>query len=60
MLSEISQSEKDKYHIISLMENLRIETKYHRGKSEENRKQTLTSKELTNVYQMKGGWRDGL
>ena len=40
MLSEISQSEKDKY-IISLMENLRNETKYHRGKSEETRNQPL-------------------
>ena len=32
MLSEISQSEKDSYHIISLMWNLRNKTEDHRGK----------------------------
>ena len=42
MLSEISQSEKDKYHIISLMENLRNETMHHRGKGEENKNEPLT------------------
>ena len=32
MLSEISQSEKDKYHMISLMWNLRNKTEEHRGR----------------------------
>ena len=32
MLSEISQSEKDKYRIISLMWNLRNKTDEHRGR----------------------------
>ena len=31
MLSEISQSEKDKYHMISLMWNLRNKTDEHMG-----------------------------
>ena len=32
MLSEVSQSEKDKYHMISLMWNLRNKTEDHRGR----------------------------
>ena len=32
MLSEISQSEKDKYHMISLMLNLRNKPNEHGGK----------------------------
>ena len=32
MLSEISQSEKDNYHMISLMWNLRNKTEAHRGR----------------------------
>ena len=31
MLTETSQSEKDKYHMISLMWNLRNKTNEHRG-----------------------------
>ena len=34
MLSEISQSEKDNYHMISLMWNLRNKTEGHRGREE--------------------------
>ena len=32
MLSEINQSEKDNYHMISVMWNLRNNTEEHRGK----------------------------
>ena len=32
MLSEISQSEKDKYHMTSLMWNLRYKTDEHKGR----------------------------
>ena len=47
ILSRISQSEKDKYHVISLMWNLRNKTNEHRTKKEretnqnQNQKQTL-------------------
>ena len=32
MLSEINQSEKGNFHMISLMWNLRNKTEYHRGR----------------------------
>ena len=38
MLSEISQREKDKYHMISLMWNLRDKTDEHRGRGKKRRK----------------------
>ena len=34
MLSEISQSEKDNYHMISLMWNLRNSERNHKGRGE--------------------------
>jgi len=37
MLSEISQSEKDNYHMISLIWNLRNKTVDHRGREEKIR-----------------------
>ena len=37
MLSELSQSKKDKYHTISLMWNLRNKTDERRGKEEKRR-----------------------
>ena len=47
MLNEISQSEKDKYHMISLIWNLRNKTK-----NETNENQTLKYREQTG-----GCWR---
>ena len=42
MLSEISQSEKDTYHMILLMWNLRIKTNEHHGRGGKERgKQTI-------------------
>ena len=32
MLSEINKSEKDKYHMTSLMRNLRYKTEEHKGR----------------------------
>ena len=32
MLSEISQSEKDNYHMVSLMQNIRNSAEDHRGR----------------------------
>ena len=68
MLSEINQSEKDKYHIISLMGNLRNKRnkgnnkrQRQRGEKErETKKQTVKCTEQPNVYQRGGGWADGL
>ena len=53
MLSEISQSEKDKYDMISLTWILRNKT--NRGKKRKN--QTLNYREQTDGCQ--GRWRDG-
>ena len=38
MLSEISQSEKDKYHMITLMWNLRKKTDEHMGRGEKKKR----------------------
>ena len=43
MLSETSQSEKDKYHMISLMWNLRNKTNEQRGKKERETNQAIDS-----------------
>ena len=37
ILSKISQSEKNKYHLISLMWNLRNKTDEHKGKGRKNK-----------------------
>ena len=57
MLSEISQSEKDKYHMISLMWNLRNKTSEQRGKRESDkpRKRLLTIENKLMVTRG-GGW----
>ena len=58
MLSEISQSEKDKYHDFNHMWNLKNKTN-ERGrdkkKERKTRKQTLNCREPTDGYQMGGG-----
>ena len=49
MVSEKSESDKDKYHImISLMWNLRNKTKEQRGKKRQTKKKTLNYREQTN------------
>ena len=60
MLSKMSQSEKDKYHIISLMWNLRNKTK--RAKQKKSvcaKKQPLNCREQTDDYQREVGWGMG-
>ena len=58
MFHAISQSEKDKYHMFSLMCNLRNKTN-EQCKTKRN-KQTLKYREQTDGYQRGGGWRDRL
>ena len=61
MLSAISQSEKDKYHMISLTWNLRNKTrkeKKEKRKKREVKKHTLNYKEQADGYQKGGGWGD--
>ena len=61
MLTEISQPEKDKYHIISLMWNLTNKMNMQREKREkETKKQILNYREQTDGYQRGSGWGDGL
>jgi len=58
MLSEISQSEKDKYHTISLMWNLRNKTKAQRKKRErerQTRRQTMKNKLIVTRGEVGGG-----
>ena len=63
MLSEISQSEKDKHHVISLIcgiqetKQMNIARKKKRGR--QTRKQTLNYREQTDGYQRGDGWGDG-
>ena len=62
MLSKISQSEKDRYHRISLMWNLRNETDKQRGKKREKdklRNRLLIIKNKLIVTRT-GGWGDVL
>ena len=56
-LSEIRQSEKDKYHIISLMCNLRNKENEHKGgkKIGKPRSRILTTESKLMVYQREGG-----
>ena len=60
ILSEISQSEKDKYHMIHVefMWNLRNKTNEQRKKKRERqtKKQILHHGEKTDGYQRRGGW----
>ena len=57
--SEISPSEKDKYHMISLMWNLRNKTAEHIGREGEGREERETNHETLNDRQqtwlMEGG-----
>ena len=56
MLSEISQSQKDKCHMISYMWNLRNKTNNQRGKKErQTKEQTLNYRDQTNGYQRRWG-----
>ena len=50
MLSEVGQSEKDKYHIISLMWNLRNKTDEHRGKKRGKPRNRLNYREQTERF----------
>ena len=54
MLSERSQSEKDKYHMIPLTWNLRNQTN-----EQQKRDKPENVVEQTEGYQRGGGWRDG-
>ena len=60
MLTEISQPEKDKYHIISLMWNLRNKMNMQREKRErETKKQILNYREQSDGCQRGGGQEGG-
>lgn len=48
MLSKISQSEKDKYHMISLMWNLRNKTNAHKEKRERDRERGTNQEKTSN------------
>ena len=56
MLNEIRQSEKDKYHMISLYVELKQQNKQVKGKKETN--QEIGYRKQTDGYQRGGGWRD--
>ena len=58
MLSEISQPEKDKYHTMSLMWNLRGEKKTEEHRGREERKRKANHKKLFTIGIP--GWRNGL
>ena len=63
MLSKISQSEKDNYHMISPMWNLRNKTEDHRGREEKQNKIKLkraTNYEtLNHRKETEGCWKGG-
>ena len=50
MLSKISQSEKDKYRMISLLWNLRKKTNKGKKEKQTNQEQALNNREWTDVY----------
>ena len=62
ILSEVNQSEKDKYHMISLMWNLRNKTNKQREKKREkrdksgNRLLTIENKLMVTRGEVGGGW----
>ena len=57
-LRDRSQSEKHKYHIISLMWNSRNKTNKHVSgeKKRQTKKQTINYTEQTDIYQRGSGW----
>ena len=61
MLSNISQSEKDKYHMISLTWNLRNKTNDQswQGQEGQTQKQALNYREQTGGHQRGGGMEMG-
>ena len=60
MLSEISQSEKDKLRYdLTHMWKLRNKTNKKRGKKTQTKKQTLHYREQTDGYQQGGGQGNG-
>ena len=64
MLSKVSQSEEDKYHMILFIYwNLRNKTKEQWGlqgeRMEQIKKQTLNYKKQTDGYQKGNEWGDG-
>ena len=59
LLSEISQSEKGKYHMISLTCGISGTKQVNEAKGRKSKKQTLTSREQADGYQSGGGWEDG-
>ena len=63
MLSEISQSGKDKYHMISLICGIKKTKHMNMGvnkKDRQTKKQILNYREQTDGYQKGGGWGNGL
>ena len=59
MLSKISQSEKDKYHVISLMWNLRNKTNEQRKKERETSQETLLKNKRFYLFEREHAHKHG-